>query len=331
MQRRAGRLQGIIAAGSLALAALIASNAQAQDAAASYPDKPVRILVGFSPGGGSDTVARLLAEPLAAVLGQSFVVENRPGAGGQLARTLLAESDGDGYTLLFDSASFSTSAVLTPNLTYDPVKDIRGVSQIASTPVMMVANNDLPAKDVKELIALAKEKPGEIGFATSGVGSLLHFSGELLNSMAEIKLLHVPYKGAEGMADVVAGRVGLAFAGVPQTQPLIKAGQMRALAVTTTERLASMPDVPTMAEAGVPGYEVNNWYGIFAPAGTPDAIVNKLNAAVAEVLKDPGLQAKLADQGMAASPMTAEGFSTYVANEIAKWRKVASEANISAQ
>ncbi|GGE52569.1 MFS transporter [Agaricicola taiwanensis] len=326
--RRTG-INALLAAGLLGLWGL-SSPALAQSGEASYPTKPVRIIVGFSPGGGSDTVARLLAEPLAKILGQSFVVENRPGAGGQLGRTLLAESEADGYTLLFDSASFTASAVLAPDLKYDAVKDITGVAQIASTPVVMVANNDLPAKDIKSLIALAKQKPGELGYATSGVGSLLHFSGELLNSMAGIKLQHVPYKGAEGMPDVIAGRVQLAFAGVPQTLQLIKSGQMRAMAVTTTERLESLPDVPTMAEAGVPGYEVNNWYGIFAPAGTPKPIIDKLNAAVGETLKDKGLQDQLTAQGMTASAKSAEDFTSYVAAEIEKWERVAKTAGITA-
>ncbi len=320
----------LMAAGFLGFAAF-AAPAQAQSDTASYPTKTVRILVGFSPGGGSDTVARILAEPLARALGQSFVVENRPGAGGQLARTLLAEADADGYTLLFDSASFTTSAVLTPDLAYDAVKDITGVAQIASTPVIMVANNDLPAKDIKSLVALAKEKPGSLGYATSGVGSLLHFSGELLNYMAEIKLQHVPYKGAEGMPDVIAGRVQLAFAGLPQTLSLIKAGQMRAIAVTTLERSGVLPDVPTMSEAGITGYEVNNWYGIFAPAGTPAAIVAKLNEAVGTLLKEKDIQDKLSAQGLTASAQTADQFTGYVAAEIDKWRRVAKSAGMVAQ
>jgi tripartite-type tricarboxylate transporter receptor subunit TctC len=309
------------------LGALAAAPAAAQDAA-SYPDKPVTFIVGFSAGGGTDTVARIVAEAVRKEWGQAAVVENHEGAGGQIAASLVAKADPDGYTLLFDSASFTLRPALEPNLPYDAAKDFVPVTLASSAPYVLAVNPDVPAKTVGELIALAKEKPGELNYASAGVGSSLHLAAELFKSLAGVDIVHVPYKGAAGIPDLLEGRVQLAFAGLPQSLPHIKSGALRALAVTTTERSPQLPDVPTMQEAGVDGYEMGAWYGLFAPAGTPKAIIDKVAADVGEALKDPAVREQLEGQGLEPVGTSPDSFGPYVTDEIAKWTKLVADAGI---
>ncbi len=235
-------------------------------------------------------VARLLALKLAETWAQPLVVDNRPGAGGNLANEIVVRSAADGYTLLCASSSFSIIPSLNRDLSYSPLKDFAPVTLASSAPYLMVLNPAVPAQSVTEFIALAKAQPGKLNYASAGSGSTLHLAGELFKSLAGVDIVHVPYRGATGITDLIAGAVQLSFAGLPQTLPHVKAGRLRALAVTTLRRAAAVPDLPTIAEAGVPGYEVDPWYGVIAPAGTPRAIIDRLNAAFAQALAAPDVK-----------------------------------------
>lgn len=317
-------MKGAILIGALAVAPL----AQAAD---SYPVKPVRLIVGFTPGGGSDTVARLLALKLAETWPQPFVVDNRPGAGGNLASELVARAAADGYTLLMASSSFSIIPAIHRELTYDPVKDFAPVTLASSAPYLLVLNPAVPVQTVKELIALAKAQPGKLNYASAGSGSTLHLAGELFKSMAGVNIVHVPYKGPNGIPDLIAGAVQLSFAGLPQTLTHVKAGRLKGIAVTTLRRAAAVPDLPTIAESGVPNYEVDPWYGVIAPAGTPRAVIDKLQAAFGRALAAPDVKEKFMLQGLEARASTPAEFSTMVVNEIGKWSKVVRDAGIKAE
>jgi len=303
----------------------------AAHAADNYPVKPIRFIVGFTAGGTSDVVARLLAVKLAETWTQPLVVDNRPGAGGNLANEIVARSAADGYTLLCASASFSIIPSLNRDLSYNPVKDFAPVTLASSAPYLLVLHPAVPAQSVKELIALAKAQPGKLNYASAGSGSTLHLAGELFKSLAGVDIVHVPYKGATGITDLIAGAVQLSFAGLPQTLPHVKAGRLKALAVTTLRRAAAVPDLPTIAEAGVPGYEVDPWYGVIAPAGTPRAIIDRLNAAFARALAAPDVKEKFMLQGLEPHATTPLEFSALIEKEIAKWSKVVRDAGIKAE
>jgi tripartite-type tricarboxylate transporter receptor subunit TctC len=319
------------AALAIVLAAVGAQFAQAADPAAAYPAKPIRFIVGFTPGGTSDVVARLLAVKMAETWAQPLVVDNRPGAGGNLASEIVARSAGDGYTLLCASASFSIIPAVNRELNYDPKKDFAPVTLASSAPYLMVLYPAVPAQSVKELIALAKAQPGKLNYASAGSGSTLHLAGELFKSLAGVDIVHVPYKGATGITDLIAGAVQLSFAGLPQTLPHVKSGRLKALAVTTARRAAAVPDLPTIAEAGVPNYEVDPWYGVIAPAGTPRSIIERLNAAFARALAAPDLREKFMLQGLEPRATTPAEFSALIEREIAKWSKVVRDAGIKAE
>ena len=311
-----------------ALALLLALVAPA---AAEYPDKPVRLIIPFPPGGSNDVVGRLVANQLSEKLGHKVFVDNRGGAGGVLGTEAAAAAAPDGYTLLIVSIAHAVNPALY-KLSYDPIKSFTPISILATGPNVLAVNPELPVKNVKELVALAKEKPGELDYASAGVGSFQHLGGELFKLTAGVNLQHVPYKGGgPAMADVIAGHVKIMFSSLVQTTPFIQSGQLRALGVGGTKRNPVLPDVPTIAEAGVPGYEANNWWGIMAPAGTPQPIVDKLYKDIQETLTSPELKAAFDREGAAAVTMSTAEFSKYIENEIVKWGRVVKEGNIKAQ
>jgi len=289
-----------------------------------YPNKPIRFIVGQPTGGGQDIVARVFAQQLAATLGQSVIVDNRPGASGTLGAAIAARAAPDGYTALFVASTFAINTTLYKHLPYDQVRDFQPLSLIASTPFILLLHPSVPAHTVKELIAYAKERPGQLNYASGGIGNSGHLAGALFGSMAGVELTHIPYKGTgQAMPDLLAGRVQILFNSAIQAVTQLKQGQLRALAVTTTKRVAVLPDVPTMAEAGVPGYEFSSWYGALLPAGTPVEILNKLNTEVRRAIGHPEFRSRLAKDGADAIGSTPREFAAYLASEMARWSKVA--------
>jgi tripartite-type tricarboxylate transporter receptor subunit TctC len=302
--------------------------AQATDG---YPAKPIRFILPFPPGGGTDILGRLLSERLAARLGQPVVIENRGGAGGNVGAEAAAKSAPDGYTIVLVAPSLAISPSLYSKLPYDPVKDFSPVSLVATVPNVMVTHPSVPARTLSEFIALAKTKPGAMNFGSGGNGTSNHLAGELFNIVAGVRLVHVPYKGVNlAMNDVMAGEVQLVVIGIPAAAPHIKAGKLRALAVIDSRRAAALPEVPTVAEAGLPGFEVTTWYGVLAPAGTPRPIVMRLNAEIVKVMQSPEMKDRLAS--MATEPVTStpEAFAELIRQEIVKWGKVVRAAGLKA-
>jgi tripartite-type tricarboxylate transporter receptor subunit TctC len=313
------------------LAAFAVLLALVAPAAAEYPDRPVRLIIPFPPGGSNDVVGRLVANQLSEKLGHKVFVDNRGGAGGVLGTEAAAAAAPDGYTLLIISIAHAVNPSLY-KLNYDPIKSFTPISIMATGPNVLVVNPTLPVKNVAELLALAKEKPGALDYASAGVGSFQHLGGELFKLTAGVNLQHVPYKGGgPAMADVIAGHVKIMFSSLVQTTPFIQSGQLRALGTGGAKRNPVLPDVPTIAEAGVPGYVADNWWGIMAPAGTPQPIVDRLYRDIQEVLKSSELTAAFAREGAAAVTMTTEEFTKYIESEIAKWGRVVKEGNIKAQ
>ena len=312
---------------AIAFAALMASACAlpgpvgAQDA---YPLRPVTLIVPFPAGGSTDLVARLVAEKMSQELGQQIVVDNRGGAGGNVGSAAAAKADPDGYTLLMGTvATHALNPALYKNMPYDPVKDFAPVSLLVVVPNVLVVNPEFPAKSVAELIELAKAKPGEYSYASSGNGTPLHLSGELFKSMAGIDIVHVPYKGAgPALIDVMGGHVPIMFDNLPSSTEHIKAGKLRGLAVTTAERAPSMPDLPTVAESGLPGYETYTWNALFAPAGTPPEVIARVNEAAVKALADPEVQAKLQGFGATVVASTPEELAAHVQAELTKWAPV---------
>jgi len=301
----------------------LATSVAAQD----YPSHPVRLVVPLSPGGFADTPTRILAPRLSEQFGKQFFVENKPGAGGTIGWDYVAKAAPDGYTLAITGATHIISSHLYKNLQYDVFKDFTHISMMASGPYVLVVNpKKTPANNVRELIAAAKAKPGAIDYASSGNGSSQHLVGALFNSMAGVQLNHVPYKGSgPAMQDLLAGEVGVSFAGVPNVLGQVRAGRLKALAVTTPKRWFELPDVPTMAEAGVPGYEATLWLSISGPAGMPKDIVQRLTTEIAKALKGTDLQAKFRDAGVEADAMSGDELVRYMHTEDAKWGKVVKE------
>ncbi|NDY83872.1 tripartite tricarboxylate transporter substrate binding protein [Orrella sp. NBD-18] len=292
-------------------------------AQANYPDKSVRIVVGFSAGGSTDVVARLLAKELGEEFGQSFIVENKPGAGSNIAAEYVARAPADGYTLLMMAVTSTINQTLYPNLKFDILKDLTPVALGAKVPNLLVVNPKVPVNSVKELVAYANKNPGKLNFASSGSGTSIHMTGELFKINTKIDVSHIPYKGSSpAMTDLVGGQVQFMFDNMPSALPLVQSGKLRALAVTSPQRSAAVPDVPTMAEAGFPGFDVSSWFGLMAPAKTPDAVVQKLNAAVAKALASPELKKRLADLGATSQSMTTAEFGDFVKNEVKVWGDV---------
>lgn len=309
--------------------ACLAPFAGAAPAADSYPTKPVRMLVGYPPGGPTDLAARLAAQHLTEAFGQQVIVDNRPGAGGTLSATLLTQSTPDGYTLALGSnGEMAISPNLRRKLAYDPVKDIAAISRIGASQLVLVVHPSVPAKSVKELIALAKAKPGAVNFASSGTGSTAHLCSELFKSMAAINIVHVPYKGAgPALTDLMGGQVQMLITGYSAAVPHVKAGKLRALGVTGAKRLASAPDLPTIGES-VPGYDVTSWYGIIAPRGTPASVVERVHREIAAMVKKPAVAERLGALGIEPEGNTPREFAAQVKSEIAKWGRVIKAAGV---
>lgn len=311
----------------LAVAAGAAAPVFAQD----YPTRAVRIVVPFTPGGGTDVVARLLAQKLTASMGQQVVVDNRPGAGGNLGAELVAKAPADGHTLLMVSSSYSVNATLY-QLTFDPVKDLLPVIHAASVPFVLVAHPALPANNIPELVALARKRPGEINYASSGNGSAPHLAGELLTMATKTKMVHIPYRGGTpGMMDVIAGQAHLLFSTIIQGLPHIKNGKLKAIAIGSPKRSPVLPEVATIDESGVPGYDVTNWFGALAPGQTPQRIVARLNSEMAQHLQAADVRSVLAAQGAEVAGGTAAEFERLIRTDIEKYARVVKAANIRIQ
>jgi tripartite-type tricarboxylate transporter receptor subunit TctC len=288
-----------------------------------YPSKTIKIIVPYSPGGGSDIAARTIANKLTARLGQTVLVENRAGAGGNIAHDLIAKSSPDGYSLMIAGMSLVTNAYLQDKLPYDPLKDFAPITLAVRVPNLLAVNNSLPVKSVRELIALAKAKPGTLAYASAGNGTSLHLAAELLQSMAQIELIHIPYKGSgPAETDLISGQVQIIFDPISSALPHVKAGNMRALAITTAMRSKLLPNVPTMAEAGLPGYESAAWFGFFAPAKTPPAIIEKLNREIVAVLNEKDVQEKLAGLGVESIGSSVKALDALMRSDSVKWEKV---------
>jgi tripartite-type tricarboxylate transporter receptor subunit TctC len=292
--------------------------------AQTYPTRPIRLVVPFPPGGTTDILAREAGERLSVTLGQPVVIDNRPGAGGNIGADIVAKSAPDGYTLLM--ATVGTHAInpsLYSKMPYDHIKDFAPVVLVAGVPNVHEVTPSLPVNSVADLIKLAKEKPGQLNFASSGNGTSIHLSGELFKSMAGVNMTHIPYKGsAPALADLVGGQVQLMFDNLPSSLPQIKAGKLRAIAVTSAQRAPALPNIPTIAESGLPGYEASSWFGIVAPARTPPAVIDRINAEVNQWLRAPETNEKLLAQGAIAAGGSPEQFAAHIRAETEKWAKV---------
>jgi tripartite-type tricarboxylate transporter receptor subunit TctC len=316
-------------ASTILAALLCASAAQAQTGDARWPERPIRFIVPFTPGSSSDTVGRLVAQKLTERLGQQLVVENRVGAGGSVGTEQVARADPDGYTLGLANTSTHAVAASTAAINYDPVKDFAPVSMLGSSPFVLALYPGVAAQTVPELIALAKAKPRALNYASAGPATLAHLSGALFAKMAQVELIHVPYRGtAQSTLDLLEGRVEMQFGTIPPTLTHIRAGKLRALAVTGATRNATLPDVPTIAESGLPGYECSLWQAIVAPTGTPAAIIARLNREANAILNDPDVRAAFTKQGVEPEPGTAEALGARIRDDVKKWREVIVSAGI---
>jgi tripartite-type tricarboxylate transporter receptor subunit TctC len=291
--------------------------------AQAYPNAPVRVIVPFPPGGGVDGTGRLVSQKLSEAFGRQFIVENRPGANGMIGSELAAKAPADGYTLMVNGANFVTTPSLYAKASYDPVKDFDPVSLLAHAPNVLVVHPSLPVKSVKELIALARARPGQVNFAGSGSGSTPHLAAELFNTLANVKMVHVPYRGTgPAIIGIMSGEASVMFMPTTNAVPLVKAGRMRALAVTTRERVPAMPELPTVAESGLKGYESSQWYGLLAPDGAPRAVLDLLNAQLVKIMRAPEMKQRLAGDGLVAVGSTREAFAAHIRTETAKWARV---------
>ncbi len=314
----------ILRSAVFAVLALAASVVQSQQ----YPTKPVRIIAPFAPGGGTDFIARLIAQKLTERLGQQVIVENKPGAGGNLGAEFAVKSAPDGYTLLLVAGSYTVNPSLY-KLSFDPVNDITPIIQLSQGPFVVAVHPSVPANSLKELIELARRQPDKLSYASAGAGSITHLASELFLDMAKIKIVHIPYKGTgPALNDTIAGSTQLIFGSVSTTLQFIKSGRLRGLAVTTARRISALPELPTVAEAGVPGYEVVLWHGLVAPKGVPRPIVDRLNREANQVLKAKEMEDLLATDGVAPAGGTPEQFRALIKADIERWRRVVKQANI---
>ena len=320
--------------GALASAALLGSGLLASAPAAAqavYPSKTITIVVPFAAGGTTDILARIVGQALTAELGQTVIVDNRAGAGGNIGAQVAAKAPADGYTLFMGTVgTHAINASLYKKMPFDPIKDFAPLTRVANVPNLLVANPAQPFKTVKELIAYAKANPGKLNFGSSGNGSSIHLSGELFKSMAKVDMQHVPYKGsAPAVTDLLGNQIAMMFANMPSAIQHVRSGKLRAIAVTTAKRSPELPDVPTIAEAGVPGYEATSWFGLFAPAATPPAVIARLNTAIVKVLANPDVKKKINDQGAEVYSETPQQFATFIQNETVKWGKVVKDSGAS--
>lgn len=306
--------------------AVVAISAHAQD----YPNKPVRLIVPYPAGGTTDIIARITADRLSQHFKQPFVVDNRPGASGAIGAMAVKQAAPDGYTLVMGTASsHGINSALNDKLPYDAVKDFAAITKVAITPNVIAVHPSLPANNLQELLVLARDKPGEINFGSTSAGGSPHMSGELLKMMAGVDMLHVPYRGAGPMlTDLVGGQIMVGFDNLPSTMPFIRSDKVRALAVTTKERWPGAPDIPTVAESGVPDYEVTGWFGLLAPAQTPDKILNQLQQAVVAMLESEEVQQQLLELGALGAANTPAVFAQEIASDVARWQKVAETTGV---
>lgn len=301
--------------------------AQAQ----TYPAKTVRVIVPFAPGGGSDFIARAIASPLSKAMGQQFVIDNRPGAGSTLGSEIALKSPADGYTLLLISGSYTTSPSLYKNLKYDTLNDMLPVVQTENGPYVISVHPSLPVKDVKQLVALAKSKPGQLNYASTGNGGITHLASELFALRTGIKITHIPYKGTgPGVIDTIAGNTQMMVAAVSAVVGHLQTGRLRGLAVSSPKRLPALPNMPTVMEAGYK-YQVNNWHGVIAPKGTPKAIIDKLNSEINKAIKDPDFAKRIAQDGLEPAGGTPEAFGVLLKREVSEWAEVVKAANVKAE
>ena len=316
------------------LAALVAATASVLPAGAfaqTFPSKSITIIVPFAAGGTTDILARVLAQGLSTELGQSVIVDNRAGAGGNIGGQAAARAAADGYTLFMGTVgTHAINAALYKKMPFDPIKDFAPLTRVANVPNLLVANPAQPYKSVQELIAYAKANPGKLNFGSSGSGSSIHLSGELFKSMAKVDMQHVPYKGsAPAVTDLLGNQIGIMFDNMPSAIQHVRSGKLVPLAVTTAKRSPELPNVPTIAEAGVPGYEATSWFGMFAPAATPAPVVAKLNATIVKVLAQPATKKKMEEQGAEVYSETPAQFSAFIKQESVKWGKVVKESGAS--
>jgi tripartite-type tricarboxylate transporter receptor subunit TctC len=305
------------------LSLMLCSTWSVVSAQAPYPSKPVRFILPFPPGGGTDTLGRVIGQKLGELLGQQVVMDNRPGAGANLGAEIAAKSPPDGYTIFMGNVAHTINASLYSKLNYDLVKDFATVTMLASTPNILVVHPSLPVKSVKELVALAKARPGQLDYASSGGGSSSHLAAELFNNMAGVKMTHVPYKGGgPAVVALISGQVSVGFATTPSVMPHVKSNKLRGLAVTSARRLPLAPDLQTISEAGVSGYEAVTWYGLLVPAGTPKEVITRLHAEAVKTLGLPDIRKRLDASGFEAIGNTPEEYAAYTRNEIDKWAKV---------
>ena len=320
-------LKQLMPAIALAAAAFCAAQPALAQSAGTYPNKPIHIIVTFTSGGAPDILGRLIGEKLSAAWGQPVIVDNKPGAGGNIGSDFVAKSAPDGYNVVVGTVgTHSINGSLYQSMPFDMVKDFTPVTLLASTPNMLVVNNDVPAKNLKDFIALGK-KEGKMTFASSGSGTSIHVSGELFKTMTGIDMQHIPYKGrASAIPDLLGGRVTMMFDNMPSSLPLVREGKLRALGVTSAKRSLAAPDIPTLAEAGLPGFEAVSWFALFAPANTPRPIVDKLQAEVSKILKSPEISKRLLDLGLEPAGGTPDELAAYQKSEIAKWSKVVKDS-----
>ena len=303
----------------------------AATAQGAYPNKPIRMIVPYPPGGPTDVLGRIVAQKLSESLGQQVVVENRPGASGMIGSEIVAKAAPDGYTLLANASIHVINPSLYPKMNFDALRDFAPVSLIAQVPLILVVNPNLPVKSVQELIALGKAQPNLLNFGSSGNAAAPHLAGESFKIATGVQMQHVPYKGsAPALTDLIGGQVQLIFDSMPSAMPHVKSGKIRALAVTTARRSPTVPDLPTIAESGVPGFDISTWYGVWAPAGTPREIVNKVAAEMAKALQQPAVRERLAALGAEPVGNTPEEFAAYCQSELAKWSKIVRESGAKA-
>ncbi|HEY9447333.1 MAG TPA: tripartite tricarboxylate transporter substrate binding protein [Burkholderiales bacterium] len=301
-----------------------------QASAQSYPKRAIRFVLPYAAGGGTDLTARPIATRLAEVYDKPIVIDNRPGGSGMIGADIVARSAADGYTVLVSASSeMSMNVALYKSMPYDPVNDFKAVTLATTTPAMLIAHPSVPVRSVKELIALAKSKPGAISYASVGIGSPMHFAGELMNTMVKIQMLHVPYKGAgPAMVDLLGGHIPVGFVTVLAATQYTKSGRLRPLAVTSARRATGLPDIPSIAEAGLPGFDIVQWFAVWVPAQTPGDIVKKLNADIVAIIRSDGYRRRMAESGTEAVGSTAEYLTGFQASEIKKYRDIATTANI---
>ena len=324
---------GLIQRALIGLSILLGSFAVHAQTNSSWPRETIRIVVSFTPGGAPDTLARVLAEDWQKTLGVPILVENRPGHGGNIGADLVAKSNPDGYTLLIGTVGIhAINGALYEKLPYDPIADFTPISFLASTPNVLIVNKQLGVQSLKELIALAKSKPNELTFGSSGTGTSIHMSGELFKDLASVQIRHIPYKGrAQSLPDLVSGRISMLFDNLASAQPLIRANEVIALGVTTLKRSPSAPDIPTLAEQGLRGFEAVSWFSLMAPAKLPKEIQARLNQLTIQTLSKPEIRSRLSNGGLEANPGSPEELSRYIQQEASKWRKIVQQSGARAE